>query len=78
MVVEQNQEYQLLKRYLGYRYRIADNIISFDYKRLWEFRYKLQHEEPRVKVVSNSDGDNDNAVLLTWDKDLLKGSGKLV
>jgi hypothetical protein len=68
----------MLKRYLGYRYRIADNIISFDDKRLWEFRYKLQHEEPRVKVVSNSDGDNDNAVLLTWDKDLLKGSGKLV
>jgi hypothetical protein len=67
----------MLKRYLGC-YRIADNIISFDDKRLWEFRYKLQHEEPRVKVVSNSDGDNDNAVLLTWDKDLLKGSGKLV
>jgi hypothetical protein len=40
----------MLKRYLGC-YRIADNNISFDDRRLWEFRYKLQYEEPRVKVV---------------------------
>ena len=29
---------------------IADNGISFDDKQL-EFNYKLQYEEPRVKVV---------------------------
>ena len=40
----------MLKRYLGC-YRIADKNISFDDKRLWEFRYKLQYEELRVQVV---------------------------
>ena len=40
----------MLKRYLGC-YRIADKNISFDDKRLWEFCYKLQYEELRVKVV---------------------------
>jgi hypothetical protein len=40
----------MLKRYLGC-YRIADSNISFDDNRLWEFRYKLQHEEPRVKAM---------------------------
>jgi hypothetical protein len=58
----------MLKRYLGC-YRIADNNISFDDKRLWEFRYKLQYEEPRVKVV-NSDGDD--TLLITWNKDLVE------
>jgi hypothetical protein len=40
-------------------------------KRLWKFRYKLQHEEPGVKVVnrSGSDGDDgDDTLLLTWNK----------
>jgi hypothetical protein len=46
----------MLKRYLDCRYRrIADNAISFNDKRLWEFRYKLQYEEPRVKVLSCND-----------------------
>jgi hypothetical protein len=67
----------MLKRYLGYRYLrcIADNIISFNDKRLWEFRYKLQHEEPRVKVkvVNNSDADvGDNTLLLSWNKDYVE------
>jgi hypothetical protein len=57
----------MLKRYLGC-YRIADNNISFDDKRLWEFRYKLQYEEPRVKVV-NSDGDS---LLVAWNKDYVE------
>ena len=61
----------VLKRYLGC-YRIADNNISFDDKRLWEFRYKLLHEEPRVKVVNSSEGhDNDN-LLITWNKDYVE------
>jgi hypothetical protein len=59
----------MLKRYLGC-YRIADSNISFDYSRLWEFRYKLQHEEPRVKVVSSS--NDDNTLLLTWNKDYIE------
>jgi hypothetical protein len=41
----------MLKRYLGGRRRNQDNNIPFDSERLWEFRYKLQHEEPRVKVI---------------------------
>ena len=59
----------MLKRYLGC-YRIADNIISFDDKRLWEFRYKLQHEEPRVKVVKSSEVDD--TLLLSWNKDYVE------
>jgi hypothetical protein len=66
----------MLKRYLGCRYRrIADNAISFNDKRLLEFRYKLQYEEPRVKVVSCNDGsnsDSDNTLLLTWNKDYIE------
>jgi hypothetical protein len=69
----------MLKRYLGYRYRrIADNIISFNDKSLWEFRYRLQHEEPRVKVkvVNNSDADvGDNTLLLSWNKDYVEEVG---
>jgi hypothetical protein len=57
----------MLKRYMGGR-RITDNKLSLNDKRLWEFRYKLQHEEPRVKVVS-SDSDN---LLLTWNKDYIE------
>jgi hypothetical protein len=59
----------MLKRYLGGR-RNQDSNIPFDSKRLWEFRYKLQHEEPRVKVVSNR--DDDNTLLLTWNKDYIE------
>jgi hypothetical protein len=76
----------MLKRYLGCRYRrsiTADNNILFDDKWLWEFRYKLQHEEPRVKVVSSdgkdsddkdSDGkdSDDKTLLLTWNKDYVE------
>ncbi len=58
----------MLKRYLGC-YRIADNNISFDDKRLWEFRYKLQYEEPRIKVASSNDIDN---LLITWNKDYVE------
>jgi hypothetical protein len=54
----------MLKRYLGC-YRIKDNNISLDDKMLWEFRYKLRHEEPRVKVVSIR---NEDTLLLTWNK----------
>ena len=60
----------MLKRYLGC-YRIADNNISFDDRRLWEFRYKLQHEEPRVKVV-NTSNDYNGTLLLTWNKDYIE------
>jgi hypothetical protein len=59
----------MLKRYLGC-YRIIDNNISFDDNRLWEFRYKLQHEEPRVKVVSSS--EEYDTLLLTWNKDFVE------
>jgi len=64
----------MLKRYLGCRYRrISDNTISFNNKRLWEFRYKLQHEEPRVKVVNSSGDDSDgNTLLLSWNKDYVE------
>ena len=48
----------MLKRYLGC-YRVKDNNISFDDTRLWDFRYRLQHEEPRVKVVNSSNGDDE-------------------
>jgi hypothetical protein len=61
----------MLKRYLGC-HRVPDNNISFDDKRLWEYRYKLQHEEPRVKVVSDNDDDDDNNLLLTWNKDYIE------
>jgi hypothetical protein len=52
----------MLKRYLGCNH-IADNNISFDDERLWEFRYKLQHEEPRVKVISSNE---DDTLLVSW------------
>ena len=62
----------MLKRYLGY-YRVSDNNISLEDKTLWEFRYKLQHEEPRVKVVNSNEGDdNDNTLLPTWNKDFVE------
>jgi hypothetical protein len=62
----------MLKRYLGC-YRVKDNNISFEDKRLWEFKYKLQYEEPRVKVVnSNESDDNDNTLLLAWNRDYLE------
>ena len=57
----------VLKRYRGGR-RITDNNISFDDTRLWEFRYKLQYEEPRVKVVNSSGKDGDTLSLM-WNKD---------
>jgi hypothetical protein len=60
----------MLKRYLGC-YSIADSNISFNDNRLWEFRYKLQHEEPRVNVVDSSEGD-DNTPLLTWNKNYVE------
>jgi hypothetical protein len=65
-------EVSMLKRYLGC-YRVKDNKISFDYKRLWEFRYKLQHEESRVKAVSssNSESGDDNTALI-WNKDYVE------
>jgi hypothetical protein len=50
-------------------YRIADNNICFDDKRLWEFRYKLQYEEPRVKVVTSHDYGN---FLVSWNKDYVE------
>ena len=58
----------MLKRYLSC-YHIADNTISFEDKRLWELRYKIQHEEPRVKVVNIID---DDTLLLTWNKDYVE------
>ncbi|MFL6365688.1 MAG: hypothetical protein ACJ719_10880, partial [Nitrososphaeraceae archaeon] len=61
----------MLKRYLGGR-RIVDNNVSFDDKRLWEFRYKLQHEEPRVKVLSS---DGDSTLLVTWNNDYVEEVG---
>jgi hypothetical protein len=57
----------MLKRYLGC-YRIADNNISFEDRRLWEFRYKLQHEEPRVKVVNT----DDDSLLVIWNKNYVE------
>ena len=64
----------MLKRYLGCRYRrISDNIIPLEDKRLWEFRYKLQHEEPRVKFVNSSGDDSDGkTLLLSWNKDYVE------
>jgi len=59
----------MLKRYLGC-YRVKVNNISFDDSRLWQFRYKLQYEEPRVNVV-NSSSDEDT-LLLTWNKDYVQ------
>ncbi|MFL6457559.1 MAG: hypothetical protein ACJ71G_11420 [Nitrososphaeraceae archaeon] len=35
------------------------------------FRCKLQYEEPRVKVI-NSDGDDNNTLLLTWNKEYIE------
>ena len=37
----------------------------FDDKRVWEFRYKMQYEEPIVKVASSND---DDTLLLIWNK----------
>jgi hypothetical protein len=66
-----------LKRYLGGRH-VTDNNVSLNDKRLWEFRYKLQYEEPRVKVISSSGSNGyDNTLLLTWNKDYVEvNSGK--
>jgi hypothetical protein len=40
-----------LKGYLGYFAYDTNSTILFDDKRVWEFRYKMQYEEPRVKVI---------------------------
>jgi hypothetical protein len=65
----------MLKRYLGGR-RVTDNNLSINYKRLWEFGYKLQYEEPRVKVISrssNSSNGYDNSTLLfAWNKEYVE------
>ena len=58
----------MLKRYLGC-HRVPDNNISFDDKRLWEYRYKLQHEEPRVKVIKSSSNVDNGTTLLIENKD---------
>jgi hypothetical protein len=58
----------MLKRYLGGR-RNKDNNIPFNSTRLWEFRYKLQFEKPRVKVISS---DGNNTLLLSWNKDYVE------
>jgi hypothetical protein len=58
----------MLKRYLCGR-RITDtnsNNLFLNNKSLWEYRYKLQYEEPRVKVVSGGDGSGNGILLLTW------------
>jgi hypothetical protein len=39
-----------LKQYLDSFSRGNDTLL-FDNKRVWEFRYKMQYEEPRVKVI---------------------------
>ncbi|MFL6339913.1 MAG: hypothetical protein ACJ72U_00010 [Nitrososphaeraceae archaeon] len=31
----------------------------------------MQYEEPRVKVI-NSDGDDNNTLLLTWNKEYIE------
>jgi hypothetical protein len=78
----------MLKRYMGGRHvKDNNNNLSLDDKRLWEFRYKLQYEEPRVKVVegsydSKSDGDNNsnnnnNTLLLTWNKEYVEESSSI-
>jgi hypothetical protein len=72
MVVERAEPgVSMLKRYLGC-YRVKDNKISFDDKKDREFRYKLQHEEPRVKVVNSSGNDGNGTLLLTWNKDFVE------
>jgi hypothetical protein len=60
-----NEGEGVLKQYLGCYFQ--DSAIALDDKRLWEFRYKLQYEEPRVRVV-NSDGDG-GVILVSWNKD---------
>jgi hypothetical protein len=57
-----------LKGYLGYFAYDTNSTILFDDKRVWEFRYKMQYEEPRVTVV-NSD---DNSLLVSWNKDFVE------
>ena len=59
----------MLKRYLGYHF-LKDSNIPFDSKRLWEFRYKLQYEEPRVNVVNS--GSDEDTLLLMWNKDYVQ------
>jgi hypothetical protein len=60
----------MLKRYLGC-YRIKDNLISFDGRRLWEFRFKLQYEESRVKVINSSDCET-STLLFSWNQDIVE------
>ena len=36
-----------------------DNHL-FDNKRVWEFRYKMQYEEPRVKVIQQ------DPLIMSW------------
>jgi hypothetical protein len=65
----------MLKRYLGGRHA-EDNNLSLDDNRLWKFRYKLQNEEPRVKVVNSiGDSDDGSTLLLTWNKDYVEEAG---
>ncbi len=68
MEVVQNQAYQCSNDILA-AIVLQINNISFDDKRLWEFRYKLQYEEPRIKVASSNDIDN---LLITWNKDYVE------
>lgn len=39
-----------LKQYLD-SFSLGNDGTLFDNKRVWEFRYKMQYEEPRVKVI---------------------------
>jgi hypothetical protein len=43
----------MVKQYLGCYSRY--NTVTFDNKGMWEFRYKIQYEKPRVRVVNTDD-----------------------
>jgi hypothetical protein len=56
-----------LKRYLD-SFSHANGTSLFD-KRVWEFRYKMQYEEPRVKVIGSKGNGDDITLLVTWNKE---------
>jgi hypothetical protein len=48
---------------------IVAELKHSDNKRVWEFRYKMQYEEPRIKVIDSKGNGDDITLLVIWNKE---------